>query len=117
MVEESISSAHFLRGYQGKCEKLHGHNWRVQVFVKSGKLDKTGMAIDFKVLRKIVGKVLEKLDHCLLNELPEFKKQNPSSELLAEYVFRKTQLHLKKPLKVSKVIVWETDKSNASYSP
>ncbi|MFA4989020.1 MAG: 6-carboxytetrahydropterin synthase QueD, partial [Candidatus Omnitrophota bacterium] len=85
-VESSFSSAHNLRGYKGKCEELHGHNWRVEISVRSRDLDGTGMLLDFKYLKKKLNNVLDRMDHQYLNKLDHFKKVNPTSENIARYV-------------------------------
>ena len=114
MVKGEFSSAHFLREYQGKCENLHGHNWKVQVFIKSKKLNKIGIAEDFKVLKKHLNDCLDKLDHTLINNIGFFKKTNPSSENIAKYIFNAMKKQIKN---ISKVSVWESDTSCATYSP
>jgi 6-pyruvoyltetrahydropterin/6-carboxytetrahydropterin synthase len=111
-VQGSFSSAHNLRGYKGKCEDLHGHNWVVEMVVKSTKLDKIGMVLDFKYLKKELSAVLEKMDHKYLNQLSSFKKVNPTSENIAKYIY--AQL---KPLipPLNSVTVWENSTSSATY--
>ena len=113
-VESSFSSAHRLRGYKGKCEDLHGHNWKIEVFIQTEKLDKIGMVDDFKRMRTLLNQILKKLDHAFLNDLPYFKKINPTSENIAKYIFDKLQEKDKK-LKLKKVTVWESDTSAASF--
>jgi 6-pyruvoyltetrahydropterin/6-carboxytetrahydropterin synthase len=111
-VEGSFSSAHNLRGYKGKCEDLHGHNWRVEMSVESDKLDKIGMLIDFKDMKKKLHCVLEKLDHNYLNKLDYFRKVNPTSENIAKYIYDS----LKRTIPVLKsVTVWENVSSAATY--
>lgn len=112
MIEDSFNSAHALRGYNGPCENLHGHTWKVQVALKGNKLNKIGILTDFREIKSKLKKVLDKFDHQNLNDLPEFKKQNPSCEILAKLIFER----LKKGLKgLSKVTVWESEKTSASY--
>lgn len=116
MVEDEFSSAHFLRGYLGKCENLHGHNWKVQVFIKSEKLNKIGLAYDFKKLKKILSETLDKLDHKFINNTPFFKKENPSSENIAKFIFSEILEKIEtKTIRLSKVTVWESSNSNATY--
>lgn len=109
-IESDFSSAHFLRGYKGKCEKLHGHNWRVAVEVEKDALDKAGMVMDFHELKIKLKKVLERLDHSCLNNLAYFKKLNPTSENIARYIYT----NLKIP-GLKSVTVWESRDSSASY--
>lgn len=112
MVEESFDAAHALRGYEGPCENLHGHTWRVQVFLKGAKLDKIGLLDDFKHIKKELAAVLKAFDHRLLNDVAPFLFKNPTSENLAETIYRQ----LKKKLKgISKVTVWESATTNASF--
>jgi 6-pyruvoyltetrahydropterin/6-carboxytetrahydropterin synthase len=87
-VQQHFSSAHHLQGYPGKCEKPHGHNWIIDVYVRCEKLDSLGIGIDFKEVKCAVRQVLERVDHCDLNELPEFKSENPTSENIAAYLYR-----------------------------
>ncbi len=115
-VYDYFSSAHFLEGYQGKCESLHGHNWKVEAEVKGKELDNLGMLIDFKILKEYLTKVLKEMDHRLLNDIEEFKKTNPSAEFIARYVFKRLKRLLPKGVNVSAVSVWETERSQAIYS-
>ena len=115
-VESGFSAAHRLREYRGKCENLHGHNWRVEVTIGSSKLDNKGMVIDFRKIKEKLGRVLDKLDHIYLNELPEFKKINPTSENIAAYIYSKLKnLISGKKIIIKKVSVWETKDSSATY--
>jgi 6-pyruvoyltetrahydropterin/6-carboxytetrahydropterin synthase len=113
-VEGGFSSAHNLRGYKGKCEDLHGHNWRVEICVSSKKLDSIGMVLDFKYLKMKLNAFLEKLDHKYLNKLSYFKKVNPTSENIARYIY--DQLKPGIPL-LGSVTVWENSTSSATYVP
>ncbi|MBN3040318.1 MAG: 6-carboxytetrahydropterin synthase QueD [Candidatus Omnitrophica bacterium] len=113
----NFSAAHFLREYKGKCESLHGHNWKVEVAAVSDKLDSQGMVIDFSDLKKSVNKVLDSLDHKLINDIDFFKQNNPSSENIARYIFEQVQsLAAVSDYSLSRVRVWETDTSCATYS-
>lgn len=117
-VRKEFSAAHHLRDYRGKCEALHGHNWKVEAFVAAAKLNKTGIVADFRDIKGFLGEVLEELDHTYLNELSYFKKYNPTSENIAKYIFNKLKsqvLNLK--VKLLKVTVWESDNAHASYTP
>ena len=80
VVQTFFSSAHCLREYEGPCEALHGHNWKVTVAVEAEKLDRLGMVIDFKVLKREVNRIIQRLDHTYLNEIAPFDTVNPSSE-------------------------------------
>jgi len=111
-IETDFSAAHNLRGYKGKCEELHGHNWKVEAEVSKDKLDKIGMALDFKYLKIKLEKVLNTLDHKYLNNIPYFKKANPTSENIAKYIYDRLK---KQGLKVKSITVWESENSQATY--
>ena len=114
--EVQFSSAHRLRNYHGKCENMHGHNWRVRLFVTRNQLDETGFVMDFKVLDAVLKKIMELLDHKDLNSLKEFETVNPTAENIALLIFRLAEKEISaidKEVKVSKVSVWESDKSCA----
>jgi 6-pyruvoyltetrahydropterin/6-carboxytetrahydropterin synthase len=115
-VISNFSAAHFLRAYKGKCENLHGHNWKVEALVSSQVLDSAGMVMDFHDLKKIVNSVLEKLDHKHLNELGYFVKVNPSSEEIARYIFNELKsLVNESKCELKEIRVWETEGSCAIY--
>jgi len=115
-VIRSFSAAHRLRGYRGKCEELHGHNWRVEVSAAAETLDELGMVIDFKVLKKAVDEILERLDHCYLNDVPPFDKINASSENLAQYIFTETAALIDdERVRLSRCVVWESDNAFSTY--
>jgi len=111
-VEGVFSSAHNLRGYKGKCEDLHGHNWRVEICVKSRELDKIGILLDFKYLKKKLNAVLEGMDHKYLNKLAYFKKINPTSENIAKYIYNKLKQYIPA---LKSVTVWESSTNAAKY--
>jgi len=116
-IQDHFSSAHFLRNYQGPCEKLHGHNWKVELTVEGEKLDQTDLLIDFKILKSILKSILKELDHQLLNDLSYFKDINPSSERIAEFIFKKVKEKLISypNVKVKEVAVYESEKACAIY--
>ncbi len=115
-VQSHFSAAHNLRGYKGKCEKLHGHNWKVQVEIRSCRLNNISMICDFKEIKKKLEKVLQKLDHTYLNKLPYFKKNNPTSEKLAEFIYYGLKKLIKdKNIILKEVSVWETEDSCAVF--
>lgn len=116
MVETHFSAAHQLRKYRGKCEKMHGHNWRVQVTVSSENLNDIGLAIDFHELKDITEEVLRSLDHSLLNEVFPFTELNPSSENIAKWIFDSLRKKVSdKNVSLSSVTVWESDSASATY--
>jgi 6-pyruvoyltetrahydropterin/6-carboxytetrahydropterin synthase len=112
----SFAAAHCLSNYQGDCENLHGHNWKVEVMVTAGELDKAGLGIDFKILKRETNLLLKTLDHKYLNELPPFLDTSPSSENLARYIYAELSLKLNNDnVKVETITVWESDFASASY--
>ncbi|HWX43252.1 MAG TPA: 6-carboxytetrahydropterin synthase QueD [Blastocatellia bacterium] len=117
MVEEEFSAAHALRGYRGKCENLHGHNWKVEVYVRGARLDEIGMLVDFRAVKAATRSVMKLLDHINLNELKPFDvEMNPSSEHLAGFILHKVAEQIDNDrVKVYKVRVWETPSTSASY--
>ncbi len=115
-IQSEFSAAHNLRDYEGECEKLHGHNWKVEVYLQAKELNSIGLAIDFKVLKKETEKILKNFDHRYLNELPPFDKENPSSENLARFIFAELSNTLNSEnIKISKIRVWESEKAAAAY--
>jgi 6-pyruvoyltetrahydropterin/6-carboxytetrahydropterin synthase len=118
MIEMSFSSAHALRGYQGKCENTHGHNYRVEVYVRGQRLNNIGLLIDFKDLKAATRNVVEYLDHKNINELPPFDVEiNPSAEEMAAFFLREVGRQVNDDrVQVYKVRVWETDTCAATYT-
>ena len=117
-AESHFDAAHFLRGYRGKCEALHGHRFRVVARVSATKLDDAGMAYDFTDLKKHLNDVLDKFDHTCLNDVPPFDEINPSSEHLATTIYNELKKKLAvTPVSVSSVEVWESPQSWATYKP
>jgi 6-pyruvoyltetrahydropterin/6-carboxytetrahydropterin synthase len=113
-VEAYFSAAHNLRGYRGKCEELHGHNWKVEVVVEKERLDKVGMVLDFRTLKRQLNSILEKLDHRYLNRIPYFRKINPTSENIARYIYNNIKPQVPN---IKSVIVWENNACCATYEP
>ncbi|MFA5515523.1 MAG: 6-carboxytetrahydropterin synthase QueD [Desulfuromonadales bacterium] len=116
-INTHFAAAHNLRNYQGDCENLHGHNWKVEVTVAARELDKAGLGIDFKILKRETKEVLGLLDHKYLNDIPPFDTLSPSSENMACFLFEKIGERLNSAnVQVEKVTVWESDQAHASYS-
>ena len=116
-VTSHFSGAHRLRYLHGKCEELHGHNWKVEVSVTSNRLGKEGIVIDFGILKQKVERVLKDLDHTYLNDLPHFSGIEPSSENIAKYIFDRLKSDLKGQQGIlRKVTAWESETSRATYS-
>ncbi|MEE9402609.1 MAG: 6-carboxytetrahydropterin synthase QueD [Desulfobacteria bacterium] len=117
-VITNFSAAHQLKDFEGACEDLHGHNWKIEVYVTSETLNEAGIVMDFRVLKAHVKTVMADLDHKFLNDLEAFKDQNPSSENIARYVAEQLSLSLDDPeIKVSRVTAWESETSCATYYP
>jgi len=115
-VEVSFSAAHQLRGYKGKCENMHGHNWKVQVSVMSEDLNDIDLVIDFHDLKKMAKEVIAPLDHAYLNDIFPFTEKNPSSENMAKWIFDCMKKKIAdNAVRVSAVTVWESDTSSATY--
>jgi len=116
-VSSHFSGAHRLRHLHGKCEELHGHNWKIEVSVAARQLNKEGIVIDFQLLKKKVEKILKSLDHTFLNDLPYFSGREPSSENIAKYIFDRLKAELKGyPAVLKEVTAWESETSSATYS-
>ena len=117
-VEQHFDAAHFLRGYQGKCEALHGHRFRVVVKIEAPKLDEIGLAYDFTVLKQHLADIIPGFDHICLNDVSPFDKINPSSENIAATIYNELQTRLAgAPVSLSCVEVWESPQTGVTYSP
>ena len=115
-IVAQFAAAHRLENFYGKCEALHGHNWKVEVFLVGNTLDGAGLLMDFGVIKARTQEVLEEIDHKYLNELAAFQDRNPSSESLACYLYERLGAVLNGDrVKVHRVNVWESDTSCASY--
>ncbi len=114
-VESSFAAAHQLRGYGGQCERLHGHNWKVQVHVLADRLNEIDLAIDFHVLKKYLTECVAPLDHCYLNDVFPFTEKNPSSENIAKWVYDSIKKKLNGEVHLSAVTVWESETASATY--
>jgi 6-pyruvoyltetrahydropterin/6-carboxytetrahydropterin synthase len=116
-IHASFAAAHKLINYQGDCENLHGHNWKVEVMVSAKDLNPAGLGIDFKILKKETNRILDELDHKYLNEIPPFIEESPSSENIARFLFEKLRETLdSENVAVEKITVWESDHACASYA-
>ncbi len=115
-VKTGFAAAHNLINYQGDCENLHGHNWKVEVTVTATELDQAGLAIDFKVLKRETNALLDELDHKYVNQHPYFKDISPSSENISRYLFHELSKRLNNEnIKVDRIGVWESDNACAEY--
>jgi 6-pyruvoyltetrahydropterin/6-carboxytetrahydropterin synthase len=117
-VEMDFDAAHALRGYQGKCERLHGHRFKVVANVKGKKLNEIGLAYDFTLLKKQLGEILADYDHTNLNDTAPFNRINPSSENIAAAIHQKLQEKLVgAPVAIDSIEVWESPQSRVTYCP
>ncbi len=118
MIKTDFAAAHNLINYQGDCENLHGHNWRVEVTVCARELDTAGLGIDFKILKKQTNQLLDQLDHKYLNKLEPFLEISPSSENISRFLHVELSKQLNtENVTVEKVTVWESEKACATYIP
>jgi 6-pyruvoyltetrahydropterin/6-carboxytetrahydropterin synthase len=118
-VEETFAAGHALRNYHGKCESLHGHNYRVQVTLQGAELDSTGLLVDFVQVKKLLQAVVDRLDHQFLNDLAPFDSLNPSAENIARYFYDELSGGLNRDSGVTlrQIKIWETDTTSATYRP
>jgi 6-pyruvoyltetrahydropterin/6-carboxytetrahydropterin synthase len=119
-VEETFSSGHALRGYKGKCENVHGHNYRVQVSIEGQQLDAIGLLVDFTHVKHALRAIIKEIDHQFLNDLEPFKSVNPSAENMAKYFYEEMGARLKEMpagARLVEAVVWETDTACAVYRP
>ncbi len=118
-VEQTFAAGHALRNYKGKCENVHGHNYRVRVSIAGDQLDAAGLLVDFVDIKRLMTGAVEYLDHRFINDLPPFDQINPSAENIAKYFYERVSAGLQNdvPVRISEVRVWETDTSSAVYRP
>ena len=118
-VEDTFAAGHALRGYRGKCENPHGHNYKVRITLAGESLDHIGLLYDFKDLKQVMGEVIDRLDHQFLNDIEPFRQQNPSAENMAKYFYEEVSARLKQMtdgrVRVRQVKLWETDTTTATY--
>jgi 6-pyruvoyltetrahydropterin/6-carboxytetrahydropterin synthase len=117
-VEETFSAGHALRGYKGKCENVHGHNYRVQITLEGPQLDNIGLLVDFTRVKQVMRDIIKRLDHQFINDLEPFTTVNPSAENMAKYFFEEVGSQLKDlppGATVKDVVIWETDTAYAKY--
>jgi 6-pyruvoyltetrahydropterin/6-carboxytetrahydropterin synthase len=119
-VEETFAAAHNLRNYKGKCEDLHGHNYKIRVVLAGKELDSTGLLYDFVNLKQVIRSIIASLDHKYLNELPPFDTLNPSAENLARHIYDQASRQLPASSNgagIASITVWETETTAATYRP
>jgi 6-pyruvoyltetrahydropterin/6-carboxytetrahydropterin synthase len=117
-VEQHFDAAHFLRGYRGKCEALHGHRFCVVAKVEAARLDDVGLAYDFVELKHHLSDILSRFDHACLNDVPPFDEINPSSENIASTIYNELSHKLASaPVSLTCIEVWESPQSGVAYNP
>jgi 6-pyruvoyltetrahydropterin/6-carboxytetrahydropterin synthase len=121
-VEETFAAGHALRGYRGKCENVHGHNYRIRVTIEGRGLDSIGLLVDFAEIKRLMRALIERWDHRFLNDVPPFDRDNPSAENMARYFCEEMargmeSLRSEVPVRIAEVKVWETDSATATYRP
>jgi len=117
-IIKSFSAAHLLAEIGGKCEELHGHNFKVEITVAAKELNYNGLLIDFRFLKKCLHEILEEIDHRHLNALSSFAGINPSAENIAKYICEKMDLKVKTArVNVVRVKIWESENAAVTYIP
>jgi 6-pyruvoyltetrahydropterin/6-carboxytetrahydropterin synthase len=115
-VKTDFSAAHCLKGYEGNCSRVHGHNWTVTLFLKCGELDEIGIGVDFRKIKTELAAIIGRLDHKNLNDLEPFRDRNPTSENIARFVYREAAKKINSgSIRVSRVTVSETGSTGATY--
>ena len=119
-VDETFSAGHALRGYKGKCENPHGHNYKIRVTLEGPALDSVGLLYDFVHLKQVIHGVIQALDHKNLNDIAPFDSINPSAENIARYFYDEAAKQMRSVpngARISCITVWETDTTAATYWP
>ena len=117
-VEQHFDAAHYLRGYQGKCEALHGHRFLAVARVAARQLDDIGLAYDFSLLKQHLGEIVGRFDHTCLNDISPFDEINPSSENIAATIYEELVPKLSgTPASIVSIEVWESPQSGVTYCP
>ncbi len=119
-VERTFAAGHALRGYRGKCENVHGHNYKVRVTLAGERLDSVGLLCDFVEVKRLIQSIVDRLDHRFMNDIPPFDELNPSAENLARYFYQEIRRGLEMsppvvPVRIGEVTIWETDTTTATY--
>ena len=116
-IVTDFAAAHLLRDYSGVCNRLHGHNWKVEVEVSARTLDKVGMGVDFKDIKSATKEVIDTMDHRCLNDLPPFDTINPTAENIAAHIYTTLARKLNdERVQVSAVTIWETERACVTYT-
>ena len=119
-VDETFSAGHALRGYKGKCENVHGHNYKVRIVLEGSQLDSIGLLFDFTHLKRVIREIVAGVDHVFLNDRAPFDVINPSAENLAKFFYDETSRRMDaipEGARITHVTIWETDTTSATYRP
>ena len=121
-VEETFAAGHALRNYHGKCENVHGHNYKVRASLEGEQLDEAGLLVDFNDVKRVLNEIIDRVDHKFLNDVPPFDTLNPSAENMARWFYEEMEKGLaaapaKTDARLVEVRIWETDTSVAAYRP
>lgn len=116
-IKIDFSASHILHGHLGKCGRLHGHNWTVEAHVRTHTLNSIGIGIDFQDIKSALKPIIEYLDHYHLNDLPEFKNNNPTAENVSKFIYWALRKNLPAEIELTSVTLWETDRSSVCYRP
>jgi 6-pyruvoyltetrahydropterin/6-carboxytetrahydropterin synthase len=119
-VDETFAAGHALRGYKGKCENVHGHNYKVRIVLEGSQLDSIGLLFDFTHLKRVMREIVAGVDHVFLNDRPPFDAINPSAENLAKFFYDETSRRMTampEGARIARVTIWETDTTSATYWP
>ncbi len=118
-VEDTFASGHYLRGYRGKCEKPHGHNYKIRITLAGDSLDNIGLLYDFRDLKQVMNDIIDRIDHQMLNDVEPFNTVNPSAENMAKYFYDELNTRIARDsdrrVRVIRVKLWETDTTTAMY--
>jgi 6-pyruvoyltetrahydropterin/6-carboxytetrahydropterin synthase len=119
-VDETFAAGHALRGYKGKCENVHGHNYKVRIVLEGSQLDSIGLLFDFTHLKRVMREIVAGVDHVFLNDRAPFDVVNPSAENLAKFFYDETirlMSAMPEGARIARVTIWETDTTSATYWP
>lgn len=115
-VKTDFSAAHCLKGYEGNCSRVHGHNWTATLYLECGELDAIGIGVDFRKIKSELTTIIGRLDHKNLNDLEPFRDSNPTSENIARFIYREAEKKINSgSIRVSRVTVSETGSTGATY--
>ncbi len=114
-ITAAFSAAHALRDYPGVCARIHGHNWKIKVGLKSEKTDGHGMTADYAILKQIVDELIVRLDHNCFNDHPYFKNVNPTSEKISEFIYYELEKKFPETVQMDFVKISETENFSVIY--